>query len=65
MAKRKLITSVEACKLMGDMPIDYFLKLEKDNVIPPPIMVGIGRRWDKDELWEWYIDQPIRIVINP
>ena len=65
MAKRKLITSVEACKLMDNMSIDLFLKLEKDNVIPPPIMVGIGRRWNKDELLQWYNNQPIEIVVNP
>ena len=57
MAKRnKLITSVEACKLMDNMSIDFFLMLERDEAMPPPIMVGIGRRWDKDELLEWYED---------
>ena len=41
---------------MDNMSIDFFLMLERDEAMPPPIMVGIGRRWDKDEILEWYED---------
>jgi predicted DNA-binding transcriptional regulator AlpA len=54
--KNKLITSVEACTLMDNMPIDTFLILERDKAIPDPINVGIGRRWYKHEILEWYED---------
>ena len=54
--KNKLITSVEACTLMDNMSIDTFLILERDRAIPPPIKVGLGRRWYKNEILEWYED---------
>ena len=54
--KNKLITSVEACILMDNMSIDTFLILERDKAIPPSINVGIGRRWYKNEILEWYED---------
>ena len=57
MAKRnKLITSVEACTLMDNMSIDTFLILERDEAIPPPVKVGLGRRWYKNEILDWYKD---------
>lgn len=51
--KNKLLTAVECCVLLN-LPIDKFLKLEKDQSLPPSIDVGIGRRWDKSELLDWY-----------
>jgi predicted DNA-binding transcriptional regulator AlpA len=54
--KNKLITSVEACTLMDNMSIDTFLILERDEAMPPPIKVGLGRRWYKNEILEWYED---------
>jgi predicted DNA-binding transcriptional regulator AlpA len=53
--KNKLLTAVECCILL-DLPIDKFLKLEKEQSLPPSIDVGIGRRWYKHEILEWYED---------
>jgi len=41
---------------MDNMTIDTFLILERDKAIPDPINVGIGRRWYKHEILEWYED---------
>lgn len=51
--KIKLLTAVQSCKLLK-IPITTFLILERDQSLPPSINVGIGRRWDKAELLDWY-----------
>ena len=53
MAKRKLLTAVQSCRLLK-IPITTFLILERDQSLPPSINIGIGRRWNEDELLEWY-----------
>ena len=53
MAKRKLLTAVQSCRLLK-IPITTFLILERDQSLPPSINIGIGRRWNEGELLEWY-----------
>jgi len=49
----KLIKAVEACSTLK-MDITTFLELERNGTLPLSINIGIGRRWNEEELLNWY-----------
>jgi predicted DNA-binding transcriptional regulator AlpA len=49
----KLIKAVEACSVLK-MDITTFLELERNGTLPSSVNIGIGRRWNEQQLLDWY-----------
>lgn len=52
--KPKLMKRIELCTMLDRMSITKWYELERSGVLPEGINIGIGMRWDKNEILEWY-----------